>query len=145
MKIQINSKVEHGRLTRNRKALQQAIEQYEGKDITITIDRKKKSRTTHQNRYYWGVIIPLIQAAILTEWGERKSKEEIHEFLKIRFNFTEHHNTDTGEIVHIGRGTSSNTTVQQEEYHDDCRIFAKEWFNITIPMPNEEMEINFES
>ena len=42
MKTSIHSKVENGKLKTNRKALSEAIEQYNGKDVTITIQRKKK-------------------------------------------------------------------------------------------------------
>lgn len=143
MKVSINSKVVFNKLASNRKLLAKTIEEFNGKEITITIENKKKKRSNEQNKYYWGVIIKLIQNAIKEEWGERKTSLEVHEMLKAKFNFTEHVNEGTGEILLIGKSTTENTTTQQEEYQEDCRIFAKEWFNIEIPLPNEELEIDF--
>jgi len=61
VKHQIISNVENGILKRNRTLLKQTIESFEGKTIVITIDRAKKTRSNNQNRFYWGVVIPIIQ------------------------------------------------------------------------------------
>lgn len=144
MKVVINSRVENNKLARNRKMLAHVITEFNGKDITITIVNKRKVRSSPQNRYYWGVVVVLIQAAMLESWGERYNKEEIHEMLKSKFLYTEKVNEATGEIIQMGRSTTDNTTAQQEEYHIDCREFAKEWFNVEIPLPNEQIEIELE-
>ncbi|MCA9496799.1 MAG: hypothetical protein KC589_07670 [Nanoarchaeota archaeon] len=143
-KISINSNVENGLLKSNKKAIRTAIESFEGKQIRITIERKRKVRSTPQNRYYWGVVIPLIQSSFVDTWGERKTKEEIHEFLKREFQFTEYVNENTGEIIKVGKSTTENTTVEFEEFMDDCRNFAQEWFGVIIPLPNEQMELEIE-
>jgi len=143
-KVSINSSVEDGKIKSNRKALNKAIQEFNGKLITITIQRKRKVRSTPQNAYYWGCVVPLIQSAFVDSWGERKTKEEIHEFLKREFQFTEHVNEQTGEIIKVGKSTTENTTVEFEEYLEDVRRFAEEWFSILIPLPNEQMEFDVE-
>lgn len=141
MKITVNSSVENGKLKRNRKLITETIEQFEGKEIQITFERKRKKRSNNQNAYYHAVIVPLIQLAFKEEWGERLTREEVHEFLKLRFNYVEKVNKETGEILNLPKSTKQNTTVEQEEYHDDCRRFALEWFNVVIPLPNEQTEL----
>lgn len=142
MKVKIHTSVVNNVIVSNRKTISKAIQQFNGKNITITIENKKKVRSTLQNRYYWGVIIPIIQIAFKDSWGERKTKEEVHEFLKQEFSFVEKVNVDTGQIVRLTKSTTENSTVQQEEFHIDCRNFAEEWFGVIIPLPNEKLELN---
>lgn len=141
MKAKINSRVENGKLTRNRKAISKAFNEFEGKDIVITIEKKRKKRSNMQNAYYWGVIVNLVKNAIKESWGEKLSSDEVHEILKVQNNFKEQVNKETGEVIRYYKSTTENSTLEQEDYHEDCRRWAKEWFNIEIPLPNEQIEI----
>lgn len=141
MKTKINSRVENGVLIRNRKSLNKAIQEFNGKDVLITIEKKRKVRSTMQNSYYWGVIVSLIQLAIKEEWQDKKSKDQVHELLKRELNFVERVNHQTGEIIKDAKSTTENSTTEQEVYHEDCRRWAKEWFNIEVPLPSEQIEI----
>lgn len=138
------SNVINGVLGRNRTLFRSILSEFEGKDIEIIIQRKKKTRSVGQNAYYWGVIIPIIREGFKNQMGERLSTSEVHEFLKTRFNYIEKVNENTGEILKLPKSTTKNTTTEQEEYHEECRRFADEWLNIGIPLPNTqtELEIN---
>jgi hypothetical protein len=144
MKYEITSEVNQGRLTRNRKQIKDVLSHFEGKVISIYIQRKKKRRTTPQNRYYWGVIIPMWQELLLTEWGEHYSKEATHEFLKMNFNFDEQINEDTGEVLRKPKSTTENSTTDMEMYHEICRRKAFEYFNAVIPLPNEQIMLDLD-
>ena len=141
MKVTISSKVENDKLCKNIMALNRIIQEFNGMDITITIAKQRKSRSNKQNRYYRGVVVKLIQSAFKDNWGESYTSDEVHEFLKARFNYIEHVNEDGGEIIKLGKSTTKNSTVEQEEYQEKCRTFGLEWFGITIPLPNEQIEI----
>ena len=69
MKFQIKSNVVNGNLKRNREQIKQAIASFEGKEIIITIDKAKKTRSNNQNNFYWGVCIPLIQSGLKDATG----------------------------------------------------------------------------
>jgi hypothetical protein len=142
MKVQINSKVENGKLSTNRNSIAKAINEFNGKEVTITIENKIKKRTTPQNRYYWGCMLPILKAAIYETWGEVKSIEEIHNWAKVQFNYVEKINESTGEIIKLAKSTTENNTTEQEIYHEEIRRFAKEWFGVEIPLPNEVLTIN---
>lgn len=143
MKIQIRTSVTNGKLIRNRNLILDAINSYEGKELLITFEKPKKQRSNNQNAYYFGVILSILQNCIKESWGEVWSKEKAHDFCKLQFNFIERVNESTGEVVKVPKSTTENTTTAQEEYHAEIRNFIKEWFNVDVPLPNEEITLNF--
>jgi len=62
MKLEFSGKVAGGILTvYNRKIFDGLIMNLDGKEVDIVISRKRKKRSSNQNRYYHGVIIPAVQ------------------------------------------------------------------------------------
>ena len=106
--------------------------------VKITVERKKKTRSTMQNAYYWGVVIDIITEAISDAHGEKVESEDVHALLKSMFNFAEIVNESTGEVVKIPLSTIDLSTAEFEDYLEKCRRFAYEFFGITIPLPNEQ-------
>ena len=140
-KIEIISSVENGKLVRNHNRLLQAFKSFEGKVIVITVKRRSNTRSNNQNRYYWCVIVEIWKQIILDEWGEIWSKEETHEFLKYNCNYIEKVNESTGEIIRVSKSTTENSTTDSEMMHKQARDLAFEMFNVTIPLPNEQLNI----
>ena len=142
MKVELTTSIQNGIFKRNRNIVLDAIKSFNGFDVVLTIAKAKKKRSNNQNAYYWGLLIPLTQNAIKTEWGEIWSKEKTHDFYKLHFNYVEKVNETTSEVIKIPKSTTDNTTTQQEEYHAQIREFLKDWFNVTAPLPNEGLELN---
>tara|TARA_R110000744_G_scaffold229253_1_gene347258 strand:- start:1242 stop:1673 length:432 start_codon:yes stop_codon:yes gene_type:complete len=140
--IAIMSRVSNGKLVRNKGLITNAVKHFEGKDVEVIIKRRRKYRSSPQNAYYFGVIIPITVNAIYNEWGEVWSKEKVHEFFKIKFLFYERVNEETAEIIQIPKSTTDNSTIEQEEFHLKCMEFLKEWFNVEVPLPNENIRID---
>lgn len=140
-KLSIISKVENGKLKRNRRIIEDAIKSFEGKEIVLTIEKKSKKRSSQQNRYYWGVIVPLYREGLINSYGEQFTLENAHGDIKRRFSFREIVNINTGEITQIAKSTTENTTTEMEDYHNEIRAFMLEYFNIKCPLPNEQIEI----
>ena len=141
--ISINTRIEGGKFKRNNKLIRLAVQQYEGKEIEIIFKRKYKQRSHQQNRFYWGVIVPMFQGLIFEGWGEIRSAEEIHEILKAECNYEERVNPTTGEIKRFPKSTAELTTAEWLDYEQKIRQFALDFFNTTIPEPNEQLTINF--
>jgi hypothetical protein len=142
-KIQINSSVKDGILATNRKYISDVIKSFDGANIIITIEKRKKKRSNNQNAFYFGIVIPIMMDAFKDAWGEYYSATEVHEALKAKYCFKEQINTNTGEIIQIPSSTTNFSTIEWEEYIDKIRAFALEWFNTVLPYPNEQIEIDF--
>ena len=135
--VVITNKVRNGRLNENH-SIVKALKNFEGKVIEIVIKLKKKNRSSSQNSYYWAVIIPVTIQAIANEWGEHWDREKAHDFYKMRFLQYEIV-TDDNKIVKVPKSTTENNTHDQEVFHKQCRDFIKEFFNVDIPLPNENI------
>jgi hypothetical protein len=103
----------------------------EGSSVEVIIKRPDKTRSRNQNDYYWKVVIGLINE----DTGEDPNK--IHEFLKFKFIMR----TAFGDNPYVG-STTDLTTVEYEEYLEQCRRWAMEYRGIYIPLPNE---VDFEN
>ena len=137
----INSRVEGGKLMQNLAKINAEIRKHEGKFIEITIKRIHKRRSIPQNSYYFGVVIQIWKELIYYEWGEAWSSEQTHEFLKSHCNFKEIVNQNTGEIIKIPLSTADLKTIEFEEYLEKCRRLAFDFFNVQIPLPNEQLTL----
>jgi hypothetical protein len=142
MKHVIITEVRDGKLTRNRKLITEVLQSFEGKTLQLTIERFRNKRSNAQNKYYWGLIIPIWRELIKNEWGEVWSKEDTHEFLKMNFGFEEVVDINTGEVLRKPQSTTVKTTTEMEEYHEVCRQKAHEMFGTVIPLPNEDLTLD---
>lgn len=99
-------------------------------------------RSLPQNKFYWALVIPMIQQGI-EDLGTELTKEETHEFLKSKFNSEELVNTETGEVLSIPRSTTVLTKEQFSNYIEKIQRFASEFLNIVIPDPGVQTTINY--
>ena len=98
--------------------------------VRITVRQHRHQRSTRQNNYYWGVVIPTLLADHrFKKWTD----EQLHEGLKEKF--LSHLDPVTGLMV-IG-STTDNDTLEQEQYHDRIKQWAAETLDVYIPDPNE--------
>lgn len=123
------------------------VKAFKGKRIEVTVKQKYKQRSSPQNRYYWGVVVPSILVAFIEIGNDLQQDnpehlEMVHGFLKDKFlhNGIEISNAH-GEAEHLPPSTARLSTIEQEEYHEDIRRWAAEYLNVVIPLPNEQLEI----
>lgn len=132
-----------------RKQVQKEVATLAGKEVEVTIRRKRKRRSSPQLRYYWGCIVRDITAALReldpeTGW----TPDGVHEVLKGKFlplvrEWREFVNEDTGEAIREPLTTTKLTTTEEELYHDHCRKWAAEFLGVDIALPNEQAEMAF--
>ena len=109
--------------------------------MVVTVERKYNKRSNQQNRYFHGVLIPLVQEGLIDAgWNEAKSFEWTKDFIKLNCLLREYVNDKTGEVKQsIGR-TSELTTSEFMDMIETIAQWASENLSIYIPMPNEQIE-----
>lgn len=135
-------RVKDGRLhIVNRKEFDVGIQQFEGHEIELEIKKKKRRRSGQLNRYYWGVVVALIQEGMVT-LGNDVSRNDVHYYLKYRFNYKELVNIGTGEVLQIPDSTTDLSNTEFMEYMEKCKQFAAEFLNVVIPEPLEQLKMD---
>lgn len=107
-------------------------------DYSITIAPNRKTRSTQQNAYLWGVVYPAVLFGLQDAGWEIIDEEQVHEYCKQAFATREVINKDTGEVLSLPSSTARMQTAEFNVYVDKIKAFALEYLNITIPEPNEE-------
>ena len=116
------------------------IRHFAGREIELTIQRKRKRRSLMQNAYYYGVIVPLVCNG-LNDAGYKVGTCETHEFLKSMFNRKDLVNEVTGEILQTVGSTAAMSTVDMMDYFESITQWASEFLNIQIPAPGEQIKL----
>jgi len=119
---------------------------FAGKDIIATFARPKKTRSSEQNRYYWGVVVRMVCEGFqaLGNPVNPDNSEDIeltHEYLKRRFLQPIQVADVNGEVHDLGHTTTNLTTSQMMDYIAQVQQFAVEFLNIVIPEPGEQAEL----
>ena len=141
MNFEIISEVKNGSLTRNRNLIKDAIATFENKQIIIKIEKAKKKRSTQQNRFYYGVIIPIVQNC-LKEAGHIMTNESTHDLIKLKFlKETLFVNETTGEVIERIKSTTELSTSQFMDLLAEINNFTFEYFGISLPSPNEDLTL----
>ncbi len=144
MNYEIRSEVKNGTLTRNVNLIKDAIQTFEGKQIIIKIEKAKKKRSTQQNRFYYGVIIPIVQNC-LKEAGHVMTNENTHDLIKLKFlKETLFVNETTGEVIERIKSTTELSTSQFMDLLAEINNFTFEYFGVSLPSPNDDLTLNLE-
>lgn len=113
-----------------------------GQEVTVEIKKYFKKRSKNQNKYYWGVVVSLVYEGLRgAGYGDEiLDEEDAHDFIKTTFfkKVLYHELHDNLEIV---KSTTKFSTAEFEERLENVRRWAKEFLNIRIPLPNEQLEM----
>lgn len=128
---------------------QQMLETFNGSRITVTVQRKRKKRSTEQNAYYWGAVIPAILDGLIKLGNNMQAdnpehRNAVHEFLKNKFV----HNGTTfvtahGEVFEFPASTSELSTSDFMDYLQYVKDWAFENLGVRILDPGEQAEIEY--
>ena len=122
----------------SRQLLNEALDSLPIGDYVITITPNRKTRSTQQNAYLWGIVYPSVLFGLQDAGWEITDEEQVHEYCKQVFAAREVINKDTGEVLSLPNSTARMQTAEFNVYVDKIKAFALEYLNITIPEPNEE-------
>lgn len=139
LKVSAIISIENGVL-QNPKELVKAFKSLKNGRYLAEINSYNK-RSNQQNRYYFGLVVPMIQKSI-NDLGHDFTKEEIHEWLKDKFNLKEVVNFNTGEYDYIPQSTTRLNKSDFSEYVDKIQRFAAEFLTLEIPDPGTQTELS---
>ena len=141
MKVIAGARIQSGVMTMKQKSSFLAdIKNLRDGDYVVTVERKKKTRSIEQNRYYWGVVVPLVRQGLI-DLGYQITFEGTHEYLKANFNVIEIINEHSGEIIKTVGSTTEMSTSQMMEYFAQIYRWSAEYLNVIIPEPNTQLTI----
>lgn len=115
-----------------------------GQRVWITIENYYRKRTVSQNN-----VLHWYLQEIADETGHEP--DWLKEFFAKKYltvNLVDNDqeiqvDLETGEILTRVRSTTELNTVEFNEYTEKIRMYANEFFNLQLPLPNEEKELKF--
>lgn len=119
--------------------------------VKVTMEKFRNNRSNKQNRYYWGVVIPHVVAALIDAgngWLSEKSEDHrqmIHEMLCERFldNSVEiripgETQLHYDEVYTTKNSTRKLNTLEMEEYTAKIRVWLMDIFGYFCPEPERD-------
>lgn len=113
-----------------------------GKDFKMEIKLIRGQRSNPQNRWYWGCIVPTMQR-LINQFGQNFTADETHEYLKAEFNYKEIEVTE-GHFIKVPRSTTELDKTDFTVYADKIIAFAAQMFGENIPLPEEQLPLNYQ-
>lgn len=127
----------------NKRGFLADLKEFAGKAIRITIEGKAK-RSTKQNSYLHGCIIPIVKAHLLDlGWKEAKSDEWVKNYIKYNCLIKEVSNEQTGEVIKTLGETSMLTKSEFMDFVADIQEWGATKLDLQIPSPGEIIEMEF--
>jgi len=104
--------------------------------VSIRVEPYKDTATTRQKRYYFGVIVKIMQAYEM-EMGNPMTAKSVHFHLKRDVGkLTRFENSFDGTVTELVKSLKELSTKEIEDYFEIVRIWASEQ-GVYIPLPNE--------
>lgn len=109
---------------------------------TIRIEKESKAHSRDQENFRWGVMYPEVKFMLNDAgWDGVKSKEDVHEIVCGLFLKRNYVNEGTGEVIEVPARSSDLTKEEEAEFQENIRMWAMEFFNTQLSLPNEQKTI----
>lgn len=125
----------------HRPALEEWARQNPGRNILVKFERRGAKRSLPQNRYYHGIVVQSVLLG-LREIGYSISHDEVHYFLKQKFNPVQVPNKD-GLAIELPGTTTELNKIEFSEYIERIAQWAAEYLNVVIPPANSDLKMQF--
>lgn len=117
------------------------LQSFPGRRMKISLGFVRKKRSDPQNRFYWGVVVPIV-TQMFVEYGNEVDAEDVHRFLKGKVGGMTKPIVDRdGAVVTFVVDTSTKlTTYEWEVWMEKIRAWAAS-IDLFLPYPNEEYQL----
>lgn len=140
MKITTFGEIKNGKLSiYGREQFLNSIKNTNDCLVELTLKKKSKGRSNKQNRYYFS-LVNMIKNIFFEQHQINYTSEQMHEILKLKCNYVEVLNKD-GVIEKFPTSTTELSTVEFEVYLEAVRNWVYDFFDVLLPLPNEQLEI----
>ena len=115
-----------------------------GKAIEVIFRRQKRIRSSEQNRYYWGVVLPYALQGFIDAGNPLQypqDLETVHSFFKSRYIPGRTVADAHGEEHQLPPTTTDLGKSDFADYLAQIAQFCAEYLNTVIPEPGEQIEI----
>ncbi len=112
---------------------------FAGKDVSLTAKRYAKQRSNPQNRYYYGVVLPIV-VTFFKSYGNDVSPEEVHEYLKREVGgLVKDIVLPDGSEYRVTQSSTEADKLAWEDWMTAIRTWASK-YQVFIPLPNEVID-----
>jgi hypothetical protein len=141
MKTELISPVKNGKLQLSTtRSILKVLSGLEGKKVRITLEKVSAKRSLSQNAYLH--LLFTIFTDALNYLGNEFKMEEVKAICKTKFCTIDVINNNSGEVIGQRiKGTSEMNKMEMVEFIDSVIRWAADYFHITLPYPNEQLEI----
>lgn len=121
-----------------------AFLEYAGKSVKLVISDVGNNISNNQRRYFFGVVVNEIRKRFI-ELGTQCTKEQVVDFVKDKFLFTEEYSPITNSIVksYISLSNSEGAMSKEvfTEKKEEIQRFASEILGIAIADPDPQCKV----
>jgi hypothetical protein len=118
------------------RAVAVALRHLDGKRVIVSLREHRARRSNPQNRYYWGVVVPLV-LQMFVEAGNDTTAEEVHEYMKEHVGgLSRVLIGPDGKRRPVVRSSTTLDTSEWEDFMEKVRAWAAA-LGCQIPLPHE--------
>lgn len=142
-KIEHIGEVKNGKLQLDNKDIfKEDLQQFEGNVVEVIVKGRRNTRSLRMNRYYWGVVIRLVQKQFNEDntFGKRVDSEFVHDFFKYKFLGTKKILGPDKQLVEVLDTTTDTDNKEFIAFFESIIAWCAEFLHLEIPYPHEEIE-----
>ena len=102
-----------------------------GKEVDVTIAKRRYTRSNSQNRYWWGVVVPMFAEAC--GYAPREHEAVHDELIRVLVGLK----PDSNPVLQIRQSTTDMSTAEFNELIEQAQIFGAEKLGLVIPDPDK--------
>jgi hypothetical protein len=106
------------------------VKTFAGHEVDLVITKHRRKRSTNQNSFWWGVVVPMFAEACGYASHEHEAVHD--ELVRVLAGLK----PDANPTLQIRKSTTDMSTVEFNELIEQAQIFGAEKLGLVIPDPD---------